>query len=519
VPQLATQAKLKAGPKNRADLRGAAELPKVGGHGGIDNLLMNSHNLILNTDSYKLSHYLQYPPRTRFISSYIESRGGAFRDVLLFGLQAFLKDYLSRPLTRADIDEAEAVAMAHVGVFNRAGWEHIVARHGGLLPVEIQSLPEGTALPCHIPVLQVINTDPACYWLPSYLETALLRALWYPSTVASLSFTCRKVLRLYLEETADTLDGLDFALHDFGARGATTLEAAGLGGAAHLLNFRGSDTLEALMLARRCYGEAMAAFSIPASEHSTMTAWGRDGERDACRNMIERFAGPGRTLAFVIDSYDAWNALDHIVGEDLRREVMENGGRIVVRPDSGDPVAVVPRVIEHLMRSFGFTQNSKGYRVLPPYVRMIQGDGVDLASLPRILESLKMRAISTENVAFGMGGGLLQKLDRDTMKWAMKASWADIDGTPRDIYKDPLTDPGKRSKGGRHAVVLQDGVYTGVREDALDRRENLLRPVWRDGRLLVEENFAQLRERTARHFDAAYSRDLDEAAARAGAGI
>ena len=475
---------------------------------------MTSHNLILNTDSYKLSHYLQYPPRTTRVSSYIESRGGVLREALLFGLQAFLKDYLARPLTRADIDEAEAVAMAHVGVFHRAGWEHIVRQHGGLLPLEIQALAEGTVVPCHVPVLQVVNTDPQCWWLPSYLETALLRALWYPSTVASLSFACRKALRLYLEQTADSLEGLEFQLHDFGARGATTLEAAGLGGAAHLLNFRGTDTLEALVLTRRCYGEAMAGFSIPASEHSTMTAWGRERERDACANMIERFAGPGKALAFVIDSYDTWNALDHIVGEDLRAQVMANGGRVVVRPDSGDPVAVVPRVIEHLMRHFGFSQNSKGYRVLPPYVRMIQGDGVDLASLPRILEALKIRAISTENVAFGMGGGLLQKLDRDTMKWAMKASWAEIDGAGRDIYKDPVTDPGKRSKGGRHAVVLEDGVYSGVREDTLAGRANLLRPLWRDGELLVEESFATVRERAARHFDEIYARDLAEAAAR-----
>ncbi len=466
------------------------------------------HNFILNTDSYKLTHYLQYPPDTRRISSYIESRGGAFHDVLFFGLQAFLKEYLSRPISRADIDEAEEVAMAHLGFFNRKGWEHIVNRHGGFLPVEIQALPEGTVVPSQVPVVQLVNTDPECFWVPSYLETSLLRAVWYPSTVASLSFACKKVLRHYLEETADTLDGLDFQLHDFGARGATSEEAAGLGGAGHLLNFHGTDTLAALMVARRCYSEPMAAFSIPASEHSTMTSWGQAGEREACRNMIRQFSGPQKVLAFVIDSYDVWNALDHIVGEDLHREVVENGGRIVVRPDSGDPVAVVPRVIEHLMRRFGHTQNSKGYRVLPPYIRMIQGDGVDLHSLPRILEVLKMRAISTENLAFGMGGGLLQKIDRDTLKWAMKASWGEIGSGTRDIFKDPVTDPGKRSKAGRYAVVRDGDSYAAVREDALDGRENLLRPVYRDGKLLLDESFAQLRARATEHFEGAYRRDV-----------
>jgi nicotinamide phosphoribosyltransferase len=470
-----------------------------------------TQNLILNTDSYKLSHWLQYPPGTSHISSYIESRGGLLPEVLFFGLQAFLKQYLMRPISRADIDEAEGVCQAHLGVFNRKGWEHIVERHGGFLPVEIQALPEGTAAGHHVPVVQVVNTDPECFWVPSYLETALLRAVWYPSTVASTSFACKKILRQYLEETADGLDALAFQLHDFGARGATCDEAAGLGGAGHLLNFQGTDTLAALDLARRCYAEPMAGYSIPASEHSTMTSWGKAGECDAYRNMIRQFAGPQKLLAFVIDSYDVWNALDHLVGEELHGEVVANGGRIVVRPDSGDPVAVVPRVIEHLMRRFGHTLNGKGYRVLPPYIRMIQGDGVDLHSLPRILESLKMRAISTENLAFGMGGGLLQKLDRDTLKWAMKASWGRVGGEVREIFKDPVTDPGKRSKAGRWAVVQGEGGPEAVREEQLGGRENLLRPVFRDGRLLAEESFAQLRQRSAEYFEAAYRKALVEA--------
>jgi nicotinamide phosphoribosyltransferase len=469
-----------------------------------------TQNLILNTDSYKLSHYLQYPPGTRRISSYIESRGGLLPEVLFFGLQAFLKQVLLRPISRADIDEAEAVCQTHLGVFNRAGWEHIVNRHGGFLPVEIQALPEGTAVGHHVPVAQVINTDPECFWVPSYLETALLRAVWYPSTVASTSFACKKILRQYLEETADSLDPLAFQLHDFGARGATCDEAAGLGGAGHLLNFQGTDTLAALDVARRWYAEPMAGFSIPASEHSTMTSWGKAGECEAYRNMIRQFAGPQKILAFVIDSYDVWNALDKLIGEELHGEVVANGGRIVVRPDSGDPVAVVPRVIEHLMRRFGHTLNGKGYRVLPPYIRMIQGDGVDLHSLPRILEALKMRAISTENLAFGMGGGLLQKLDRDTLKWAMKASWGQIGEETREIFKDPVTDPGKRSKAGRWAVVAGADGCEAVREEQLGGRQNLLRPVYRDGRLLAEESFAALRQRTAEYFELAYRKALKE---------
>lgn len=466
-------------------------------------------NLILNTDSYKLSHGPQYPPGTRYVSSYIESRGGAFADVVFFGLQAWIKDWLLTPLTKADVDEAEALAMAHLGVFNRTGWQHILERHGGLLPVEIRALPEGSVVGSRVPVAQIVNTDPACAWLGGHLETALLRAVWYPSTVASLSHACRKILRRALLDTADTLDALPFMLHDFGARGAASHEAAGLGGAAHLLSFRGTDTLAALTLLRRHYHEPLAGQSIPASEHSTMTAWGRDAETAAYRNMIRQFAGPQKTVAFVVDSYDVWNALDRIIGETLHDELIACGGRIVIRPDSGDPIAIVPRVIEHLMRRFGHTLNGKGYRVLPPYLRMLQGDGINLASLPRILEALKLRAISADNLAFGMGGGLLQQVNRDTLKWAMKASWIEVQGEAggRDIYKDPVTDPGKRSRGGRQAVVREEtsGRWVAIREDALGSRESLLRPVYRDGRLLVDEPFSMIRARVAAAADASDS--------------
>lgn len=464
--------------------------------------LHDRKNLILNTDSYKLSHFLQYPEGTEVINSYIEPRGGQLKDVVFFGLQAFVKAYLSQPITRAAIDEAEELAMAHVGYFNRAGWERILERHEGFLPLEIEAVPEGTVLDTRIPVVQIRNSDPTLPWLPSYLETALLRAVWYPTTVASLSFACKKELRRYLDETSDDPAAvLPFQLHDFGARGAASDEAAGLGGAGHLLNFLGTDTLAALSVARKFYDEPLAGFSIPASEHSTMTSWGKPREAEAYRNMIERFAGPGKIVAFVVDSYDLWNAVDHIVGVELKSLIESSGGRVVIRPDSGDPIAVLPRLIEHLMKRFGHRVNGKGYRVLPDFIRVIQGDGVNLESLPRILEALKIRGIATENAAFGMGGGLLQKVDRDTMKWAMKASRAVINGQPRDIFKDPVTDPGKRSKAGRWAVVRKANGYEGVRIEELAGRENLLRPVFRNGRLLVDDRFAELRARTTAEFE------------------
>ncbi|MBU2605057.1 MAG: DUF5598 domain-containing protein, partial [Alphaproteobacteria bacterium] len=274
-------------------------------------------NLILNSDSYKYSHFAQYPPETQAISAYIEARPGGKHDhVLFFGLQMFLKDYLSRKITMADVDEAEEMITAHGLPFHRAGFEKIVTRHDGHFPLLIEALPEGMVAPTGTPLVQVRNTDPDFFWLPTFVETALLRAVWYPSTVATVSHGARQIISASLERTCDApADVLPFRLHDFGARGATSLEQAGIGGVAHLVSFMGTDTVSALVYARRFYHEQMAGFSIPAAEHSTMTSWGEDRETEAYRNMLTQFAGPGKLVAVVSDSYDLYRAVKNIWGE------------------------------------------------------------------------------------------------------------------------------------------------------------------------------------------------------------
>lgn len=452
-------------------------------------------NLILNTDSYKASHYLQYPPGTTRVSSYIESRGGEYDRTLVFGLQMFLKEYLSKPIIQADIDEAQAIFQAHGVPFNRDGWQHILHDHKGCLPLEIQSVPEGTAIPSRNVILQVVNTDPACFWLTSYIETALLRAIWYPTTVATRSWYCKQAIRHYLDKTADNLDSLPFRLHDFGARGVSSEESAALGGAAHLVNFMGSDTVSGLMAARRYYRANMPAFSIPAAEHSTMTAWGRDHETDAYANMLRRFMGPGKIMAVVSDSYDLWHAIDAIWGGRLKKKVETSGGTLVIRPDSGDPTTVVGEALSHLSAKFGYRVNKKGFRVLPNYIRLIQGDGVSPDSIAKILHRVWELGYSTENVTFGMGGELLQKVNRDSLEFAMKASAIEVEGRWRDIYKDPVTDHGKRSKRGRLALVIRGGRYTTVHERETLDGENRLIPVFRDGELLVDWSLDDIRKR------------------------
>ncbi|MGH8555868.1 MAG: nicotinate phosphoribosyltransferase [Methylococcales bacterium] len=454
-----------------------------------------THNILLNADSYKASHYLQYPPGTRYVSSYIESRGGAFEQTVFFGLQMFLKEYFTKPVTRADVDEAEALITPHGLPFNRQGWDRIVDSHEGHLPVEIEAVPEGTVLATRNALVQVRNTDPQLPWLTSYLETALLRAVWYPTTVATLSWECKKLLKRYLDETADNAKGLFFKLHDFGARGVSSEETAAIGGLAHMVNFRGSDTLSAIVAARRYYGEKLAAFSIPAAEHSTITVWGRDRELDAYANMIDRFASKNKTFAVVSDSYNLWNAIDDLWGNRLRERVENCGGRLVVRPDSGNPVEIVNETLSHLMDRFGYRVNSKGYRILPDYIRVIQGDGVSLTAIGEILEAMKNNGFSADNIAFGMGGELLQKVNRDTLKFAMKTSAAEVDGQWRDVFKDPVTDSGKRSKKGRLALVQGDAGYETVRADELKGRENQLQTVFRDGVLLVDDTLSEIRKR------------------------
>ncbi|OUS24001.1 nicotinate phosphoribosyltransferase [Gammaproteobacteria bacterium 45_16_T64] len=456
----------------------------------------SNRNIILNADSYKASHFLQYPPSTTQVSSYIEARGGQYKSAVFFGLQMFIKEYLTKPITNDDVDEAKIIFDAHGVPFNEEGWRYILKEYDGYLPIEIEAIPEGTVIPVKNAMVQVMNTDPNCAWLTSYVETALLRAVWYPTTVATVSWNCRQVIQRYMEETADSTDGIDFKLHDFGARGATTEEAAAIGGTAHLVNFQGTDTISAIVAARRYYGAEMAGFSIPAAEHSTITSWGKDNEADAYANMLDQFAGPGKLVAVVSDSYDLWNAIDNIWGDELKAKVVSTGGTLVVRPDSGDPVNIVIETVERLMKNFGSEVNSKGYRVLPEYIRVIQGDGISQQTIEAILAAMKQRRQSADNVAFGMGGELLQKINRDTMQFAMKASSAKVDGLWRDVFKDPVTDHGKRSKKGRLAVVQSTtGEICTIRAQDIGQQNNMMVPVFRNGDIIKEYDFEQVRNR------------------------
>lgn len=451
-------------------------------------------NLLLMTDSYKASHFLQLPPQTTQMYHYVESRGGEYPEVLFFGLQYALERYLAgTAVTEEDVAEAASLFKAHGEPFNYQGWMHIARDLGGKLPVRIRAVPEGLVVPTGHVLLDIENTDPAVPWLPGYLETMLLRAVWYPSTVATTSYFTRKTIEGFAGTVDDPSEVL-FKLHDFGARGVSSHESAGIGGAAHLVNFRGTDTVEALLIARDYYDEEMAAFSVPASEHSTMTAWGRNNEADAYRHMLTAFQG-SPIISVVSDSYDVWNALENIWGDRIREAVrLANlqGTTVVIRLDSGEhPPTVVRRALALLEDKFGATVNSRGYKVLNG-VRVLQGDGINRQMIYEILSGITNDGYSMSNIGtFGMGGALLQHGNRDTLKWAMKASSMVAGGVRHDIFKEPVDAVWKRSKKGRLDLVKRRGHFQTVEYGA---SASLLGLVFEDGDVKRHQALAQIRE-------------------------
>jgi len=456
-------------------------------------------NFLLRTDSYKFTHWKQYPPGTTRIYSYLESRGGMFPATVFFGLQYYLKAYLQGPrFTASDIENADQFCRQHFGadLFNRDGWRRLLEKYGGCLPVRIKAVAEGTVVPTHNVLVTIENTDPEFPWLPNYLETLLLK-VWYPTTVATLSREIKKIIGGFLARTGDP-SLLPFKLHDFGYRGVSSEETAALGGAAHLVNFQGTDTVAGIVLLQDIYHvTGMPAHSIPASEHSTMTAWGKEHEVDAYRNMLTSY--PTGLVACVSDSYNIFNACEKIWGELLKPDVMHRQGTLVIRPDSGDPIQVLAKVFDILGEKFGYETNTKGYRVLPPCVRVIQGDGVNMFTIQNMLYQLaKFHGWSADNIAFGMGGALLQQLNRDTQKFAFKSSAAEVDGQWRPVFKDPITDPGKNSKKGRLALVApKPGDFQTIEEvsgDTFEAEDQLL-TVFENGEVKREWGLDEIRKR------------------------
>jgi nicotinamide phosphoribosyltransferase len=465
----------------------------------------NTENIILLADAYKYSHPRLYYPGTNKIYSYLESRGGEFDETIFFGLQYYLKHYLENEvITTEKIDAAEQTLIKVFGrndVFDRTKFDYIVEKHDGRLPVKIKAVAEGSCVPVSNVLMTIENTDPECFWLSNFLETLLMQ-VWYPNTVATLSKQIRKTVELFFNETAssESVRAIDYVLNDFGFRGVSSVESAGIGGAAHLVNFKGSDNIMGSLLAQRYYNaDKIYGNSVPATEHSICTLLGEEGELEIFKHVLKTF--PSGMVACVSDSYNIFRACNDYWGEALKELILSRDGVLVIRPDSGDPVLTLLKVFEILFANFGFTYNEKGFKVLPKQVRVIQGDGINYQSIHAIYSALALNAISAENLVLGMGGALLQKVDRDTQKFAFKCSYAEINGKGVDVQKHPLEIDGrgkmiksfKTSKAGKLKLIQTNEGYKTVRQNEAPDYEDQLITVFENGKLYNETTFENVR--------------------------
>lgn len=467
-------------------------------------------NLLLLTDVYKLNHMLMYTPGTTKVYSYLCARSSKnFDKTVFFGLQYYLKEYLSQPITE---DNAQVFFQTYKDILGPVPVDVIHKINSlvklGYLPIEIKAVQEGDILPVKNVLMTITNTHPDFYWVVGFVESLLLK-LWYPITVATGCYAYREVVENAFAETVDAdLHFLkDFTVHDFGYRGDTSEEGAAISGAAHLLSFKGSDTIPALPFVKNYYGsngkDVMA--SVPASEHSVMCSFGRDGELDAYKNILKLF--PTGLVSIVSDTYDIWNVLTNFA-EILKDDILARDGKVVFRPDSGNPELIIcgdpsapegspahKGCVRLLDEMFGHSINSKGYKVLNPKVGLIYGDGMYLDRYKRTLARLKDMGYAASNLVIGVGG-ILRNHTRDTLGFAIKATYVEVSGEHRDIEKDPVTDPGKKSHKGLLALYKDEAgnLYTKDQCSLDEEGTGYLQPVFRNGRILRTCSFNTVRQ-------------------------
>lgn len=455
---------------------------------------MRKQNFILKSDSYKFGHGPMYSNNTTKVYSYFEARKGAkFDATVFFTLQYILKRYfIGEVITQSMIDNAEKVINVHLGagVFNRKGWQYILDTYQGRLPLSIKAVPEGTVVPVGNVLFIVENTDPNCYWLTNFVES-ILSHVWYGSSTATLSFETKRMLRRFLEITDENPENsINFAFHDFGYRSSSSDESAAVGGAGQLLSFMGTDTVTAIEFLMQYYNAEVCAYSVNASEHSVMSGEGKEGEFKVVQRLLDRY--PTGILSLVIDSYDYRNFIKE-AGTTFKEQIMRRDGKLVFRPDSGEPVSTSLEVITMIGNYFGYTYNSKGYKVLNTKVGMLWGDGINLEGIYDILQNLIDNSWAASNIVFGQGGALHHSgVSRDMQRCAFKSSYQEADGLGKSIFKDPI-DGSKKSKKGHLALVHRNGKYETLQEVEGVVEDDLLVEVFRDGKLLVDYTLDEIK--------------------------
>lgn len=410
-------------------------------------------NIVLTTDSYKITHWLQRQSNITKLYLYGEPRvGGKYPEICFFGLQPQIEDNLLQVVTGEMIDEAEERSFKTFGTkeyFNRKAWEKV--KELGYLPIKIKAVPEGTKMPINNVAFTLESTEPWFAPMIGHIEDILMWS-WYPTTVCTRSMTIKNSIKPYFDKSSDIGDlVLPFAVNDFGLRGAAGYEAAALGGMGHLLHFQGSDNEVAMTALYDYYGCEDRLKSVWATEHSVATTFGLSlDEEKAYLDHQLRNSRPDLIISIVIDSNDSDRFIKEVVADPLIKQAIKNRpGRVVFRPDSGDPKINVIKYLDFLGGIFGYSINGKGYKVLNNNVGLIQGDGMDEVSIPALYSEVTKVGWSAENFVTGSGGGLLQEgITRDTSRWAIKASYGERNGQGFNIQKVTKTDPTKASKPG-----------------------------------------------------------------------
>lgn len=456
---------------------------------------MSGVNPFLDKDSYKLSHPALYPAGIKGMSAYIEARKP---DVIttFFGLQMFLQKWPRA--TREHLREAKEFAAAHGEPFPEVSYQKLLDVYGGFPPLRIYAVPEGLRVPSQNALVRIECEDDDLFWMGMDCETALQRAVWYPTTITSNDYLNWRLLQRYWRQSSDAPEaGVNFMLHDFGGRGVSSEETAQIGGAAHLVYFMGSDTISGILAANRHYnGGQMSAFSVPASEHSVQCSYGPMAQTEYLQKVLDTYAKPKAIVSIVIDGYDTLREAQALCSEPLREQIKASGARLVFRPDSGDPCIIVPQILRLQDAAFGSVKNSKGFKVIN-HVGVIQGDGVDYNTMKSVLIHVLEAGYSAQNIVFGSGGALLQKVNRDTYGFAQKASAIKVDGVWRGIHKAPITDPGKNSKSGRLTLLRSkmNGEYMTATMGMPFAPEwtDVMELVWDTGKLLRKQTLTEIR--------------------------
>lgn len=484
---------------------------------------------LLFTDGYKVGHRKMFPAGITRMYSNFTNRGSRIEGVdkvVHFGLQAYLQKFLVEafvPFFEADEDEVadlyQEVMDAYLGP-DMITTDHIRALHRlGYLPLRFCAVPEGTRVPVRVPTFTIENTHPDFAWVTNYIESALSASVWHASTSATIANEYRNILEAADAATGGDGAALDFQAHDFSFRGHTSIETAQASGAGHLLSFLGTDSLPTLDWIRRYYpgDNGLVAASVPATEHSVMCAGGQDTEFQTYDRLLDTF--PKGILSVVSDTWDLWSVINEFLPA-LKGKILGRDGKLVLRPDSGNPVDILcgtrmdpdvvhtadvkdpvndPAyfgVIDLLWRIFGGTVNDAGYKVLDPHIGAIYGDSITRERAQLITERLAEAGYASSNVVFGIGSFTYQFQTRDTFNSAVKATWAEIDGEPVDLLKDPVTDSGlKKSATGRLAVTRGADGELELIERATPEQEaaSLLQPIWENGEPVVTQSFADVR--------------------------